>query len=673
MTIETDGRRWVLRSGGAAYAFGVEPGGLLVHAYWGAALPNLDDYPVPARAAFAVLEDVVQNTPQEITTGEAGDSNERTLDAVAADGSLRGFVLRFARANTTEAGVAIDLVDAAQGVTVTVRYDTLDEFGLFARSVSIRNDSQQVVKLGRVFSATLPLPSLGDFALTSLDGRWADEFQKQRQPIAFGTFSRESRRLTTSHRSMPFFAVDRNGTPYAAGEEHGEVWFGALQWSGNWRLIAERTRGDRTIIHLGLNDHDFAWDLAPGETFDAPRVIFGYTAGGFGAMSRAFHDLVRREIAPRPDFLPPVVYNSWCATMWDVTEQGQIQLARKAADMGAEVFVVDDGWFAGRNGDDAGLGDWWPDKVKFPNGLNPLIAEVNGLGMKFGLWIEPEMVSPDSDLYRAHPDWAIHFPQRDRTLSRNECILNFGRVDVQDHIIHAIDELLSGSPIAFVKWDMNRNVSEPGWAGHHRDARELWVRYVQGLYRVWGELRRRHPDVIWEGCSGGGGRVDLGMAALTDQTWVSDNTTPPARLEIQEGYSLLFPASTMANWVTDRVKGDFADHDNGDYTLEYRFHAAMAGALGVGGNLATWSERKSGGGSAPYRDVQAVAAADRIRRSVQAGVTSRRCAQRLHVRRQGQVGGRPVRVPQACCENAGKADHPPGRPRARCDLCDRRE
>jgi alpha-galactosidase len=207
---------------------------------------------------------------------------------------------------------------------------------------------------------------------------------------------------------------------------------------------------------------------------------------------------------------------------------------------------------------------------------------VHQRGMKFGLWIEPEMVNPDSDLYRAHADWIIHFPERERTLSRNQSMLNLGRADVQDYLIGIFDRLLSETPIDFIKWDMNRNVSEPGWPLHDRDAREIWVRYVWGLYRAWGELRRRHPEVIWENCSGGGGRVDLGMMTLTEQSWTSDNTLPPARLEIQEGYSLLFPAASMAAWVTDEHRDAFS--------LDLRFHASMAGALGVGGNLIKWSE-----------------------------------------------------------------------------------
>jgi alpha-galactosidase len=243
---------------------------------------------------------------------------------------------------------------------------------------------------------------------------------------------------------------------------------------------------------------------------------------------------------------------------------------------------MDDGWFHGRNDDHAGLGDWWPDEKKFPNGLKPLIDKVNALGMEFGLWVEPEMVNPNSDLYRAHPDWVIHFPTRARTEGRNQLILNLARLDVQDYLINVLDRLLSENNITFIKWDMNRNVSEPGWPGAEGDPREIWVRYVQGVYRVWGALRERHPQVIFQSCSGGGGRADLGILHLADQIWVSDNTEATARLAIQEGFSQIFPASTMEAWVTDAMAGRIS--------LDFRFHASMCGSLGVGGHLLHWSE-----------------------------------------------------------------------------------
>ena len=267
--------------------------------------------------------------------------------------------------------------------------------------------------------------------------------------------------------------------------------------------------------------------------------------------------------------------------------------------MGVELFVMDDGWFHRRDIDNAGLGDWWPDEKKFPNGLQPLIKRVNELGMGFGLWLEPEMVNTDSELYRAHPDWIIHFPTRSRTEMRNQHILNLGRTDVQEYLINLLDKLLREHNIVFIKWDMNRNVSEPGWPEAPGDQRELWVRYVHGVYHVWKTLAQRHPQILWQSCSGGGGRVDLGMLQMVDQYWVSDNTEATARLGIQEGFSQAYPAITMESQVTHM--------GNPLLPLTFRFHVSMLGVLGMSVDLLEWSEEEMAVGAeqiALYKEIR---------------------------------------------------------------------
>ncbi len=567
---------WVLESGEAAYALAVREGHLL-QTYWGARLPHAGDYAaLPPTRNFSA-ESSLQREPLAVLTGEGGSFTERTLDLIGANG-IRGAQLRFESADVSSTSVAIHLRDAALAlrVTLTVRERANS---LFEQFLTLRNDGAERVHLERAFSGSFHLPARDAFTLNCLAGRWGDEFRIERHRMETGVLLRESRRIITSHSGVPYFAADEGH----ATEEAGAVWFGTLKWSGNWKLLAEKAMDGRHVIHLGLNDHDFGWDLDPGEDFATPAMIFGFTDGGHGAASRHFHDHVR-AVAPRPGYVPPVVYNSWYATHFDVDEASQTALADIAAKMGVELFVMDDGWFSGRVWDNAGLGDWWPDTTKFPNGLKPLADAVHNRGMRFGLWIEPEMVNPNSDLYRAHPDWILHHPGRERSLLRNQSILNLARTDVQNYLIAIFDKLLTGTPIDFVKWDMNRGVSEAGWRGAPRDPREVWVRYVQGLYRVWGELRRRHPAVIWENCAGGGGRVDMGMMELTEQSWTSDNTLPAARLQIQEGYSQLFPAATMAAWVTDGGKDV--------YPLAFRFHVSMAGALGIGGNLLEWSDEE---------------------------------------------------------------------------------
>ena len=355
-----------------------------------------------------------------------------------------------------------------------------EQHDLIERWVEIKNTGDTPLNLERVFTALWHLPWGGQYRLSYVYGRWFDEWQLHREPLQAGVKALESRRLTTSHQSNPWFAVDRG----SADERQGEVWFGVLAWSGNWKLLAEVTDVDLTRLAIGINDWDFTWRLQPGETFTTPASLAGYTQGGFGAASRTLHDYAR-SILPHGLKPHPVLYNSWEAVFFDVSEATQIAVAERAAQMGVELFVMDDGWFHRRDIDNAGLGDWWPDEKKFPNGLQPLIKRVNELGMGFGLWVEPEMVNTDSELYRAHPDWIIHFPTRSRTEMRNQHILNLGRADVQEYLIDLLDKLLGEHNIVFIKWDMNRNVSRAGLArGAGRPARAVGALRPRRLPRV---------------------------------------------------------------------------------------------------------------------------------------------------------------------------------------------
>ena len=579
---------WILETAHTGYALGLNQTGRLTHRYWGARLPFPDDYPAaPNPPGWASFNGADHLTPEEFPAYAGAKYGDPCLKVTFADG-VRDCVLVFEAAEVRNETLIIHLRDDHYPLKVSLHYIVHASADLIERRVSITHTGSAAdgdIRIERALSAVWHLPAHAPdehYRLTYLSGRWLDEFHIQREPLTPGVKLIESRRLTTSHHANPWVALDRGG----ADEDQGAVWFTALAWSGNWRIGAEVTDFGQTRLLSGVNDWDFAWKLTPGQTFDSPASFGGYTGDGFGAASRILHRYIREAVVPHRHALRQVLYNSWEATTFDVGAASQIRLAEIAALMGVELFVMDDGWFHGRNHDHAGLGDWWPDEQKFPEGLAPLIDRVNALGMDFGLWIEPEMVNPDSDLYRAHPDWVIHFPTRNRTEMRNQLILNLGRVDVQDALIARIDDLLNHNNIAFIKWDMNRNVSEPGWPdaapqGDHGDQRELWVRYVEGVYRVWGTLRERHPDVIWQSCSGGGGRADMGILRLADQIWTSDNTEATARLSIQEGFSLAYPAATMEAWVTD------AERDR--VPLAFRFHVSMCGVLGIGGNLPHWS------------------------------------------------------------------------------------
>jgi alpha-galactosidase len=577
MPIHSHNQGWVLETRTTAYAFGLNADGLLAHRYWGERLPYSGDYPpAPSPGGWASFNNPPQLTPEEYPGYGEMKFIEPCLKVTFHDG-VRDVVLKYAGEEVVGDRLHIQLQDDYYPLRVTLEYRVHEEYDLIERSVTLHNAGDQPVTLERVWSAQWHLPVGEDYRLTHLSGRWLDEMHIQREPLKPGVKVLESRRLTSSHHHNPWFAVDRG----AADEEAGEVWFGLLAWSGNWKIAAEVTDFASTRVNIGLNDWDFAWRLNGGETFSTPSSYAGYTRGGFGAASRSLHDFIRDEVLPHGDVPHKVLYNSWEATFFQVDAESQARYAEIAAGLGVELFVMDDGWFHGRNDDHAGLGDWWPDAEKFPDGLGPLIRRVNELGMDFGLWVEPEMVNPNSDLYRAHPDWVIHFPNRQRTTGRNQLILNLGRADVQEYLIEHLDRLLTDHNIAFIKWDMNRNVSEPGWPDAPGDPRELWVRYVQGVYRVWGTLRARHPHVIWQSCSGGGGRADVGILRLADQIWVSDNTHPTARLGIQEGFSQVFPANTMEAWVTDAEP---------EIPLDFRFHVSMCGSLGIGANITRWSE-----------------------------------------------------------------------------------
>jgi alpha-galactosidase len=589
---------WILETAHAAYAFGLTPRGVLAHAYWGARLPFAEDYPAVADGAnWASFTHGDHLTPEEYPAYAGAKYIEPCLKATQPDG-VRDTVLQFVAAEVTAGDtLRVTLRDAHYPLEVALCYRAHAAHDLIERWAEITNRGAAPVTLERAWSALWHLPWGGDYRLSHLTGRWLDEWRLQREALQPGVKVKESRRITTSHHAKPWFAVDRGG----ADEVQGEVWFGVLAWSGNWKLAAEMTDFRSTRIGLGVNDWDFAWRLEPGATFTTPASLAGYTTGGFGAAARILHDHVRDDLLPHGKQLHPVLYNSWEAVFFDVNEAAQIAVAEVAAQMGVELFVMDDGWFHRRDIDNAGLGDWWPDARKFPNGIQPLIERVNALGMDFGLWLEPEMVNPDSDLYRAHPDWAIHFPTRQPTLLRDQLILNLGRTDVQEYLIDVLDRLLSTHNIRFIKWDMNRNVSEPGWPGAPGDARELWVRYVQGLYRVWGTLKQRHPQILWQSCSGGGGRVDFGMLHLVDQFWVSDNTEAVARLGIQEGFAQVMPAITMESQVTHMGQAPAP--------LAFRFHVSMLGVLGISDDLLKWSAEERALGAeliALYKEIRPI-------------------------------------------------------------------
>jgi alpha-galactosidase len=581
-----------LDGGNSTYAFGVNERGDLQPLYWGGRLGAHDSIP-PAHSfpEMASFDSPATTTPQEYAGWGAGLFTEPALKVSFADGN-RDLVLHFFKiASSSSNSAEIVLKDISREIYVTLAYSMDSESGILARSASIENREKQPVLIEQAAFAQWTLPP-AHYTLSYLTGRWAGEWTLNQEPIQGGARVLESRRGSTGHQANPWFAISREGgrdTATAADEEHGEVWFGALAWSGSWRMTVEHTQLDALRVTGGFNPFDFGYKLKPGEHLDTPIFYAGYSAHGLGGASRLLHHFELAHILPQaPDPKPrPVIYNSWEATEFKVDEAGQMALAEKAASIGVDRFVMDDGWFGKRNTDHAGLGDWYVNPEKFPHGLKPLIDKVHSLGMDFGLWVEPEMVNPDSDLYRKHPDWVLNFSGRPRSESRNQVVLSLARPDVRDYIEGFLDKLLTDNDIAFLKWDYNRNWSEPGWEQVPADEQKrVYVEFVRNLYSILANLRKKHPKVEIESCSGGGGRVDLGILHYTDEVWPSDNTDPFDRILMQDGFTYAYTPQIMMAWVTDSPHWL-----NGRSTsLAYRMLSSMQGSLGIGANLNHWGD-----------------------------------------------------------------------------------
>jgi alpha-galactosidase len=648
---------WLVEMRSTSYAFALaDEGAALVHLHWGVTLP---------RRVLAGLADrgqqerrdrrLARAEPDEYVPWGGPRYDEPSLKVDFADGT-RGIEWRFAGQRVTRSGpvstLEIDLVDIAYPLGATLHYRAYDGFDVLERWATLRHRGQGApIVVRQAHSANWWLPDRRDWRLRYLHGGWGAETQPAAVKLTPGKVVLESRRGVTSHQLNPWFTLDPGGT---ATEESGEVWSGALAWSGSWKLVFETTPAGQVHACGGLNDFDWSQLLAPGLELVLPQFAALYTTGGFGAASREWHAWQRahvlgqgdRTVTAAPRWSPPVtdrpvtgravtgraerggepplrpvLYNSWEATSFKVSEEGQVRLAELAAPLGVECFVVDDGWFVGRNDDHAGLGDWVPDPAKFPRGLGPLIDRVNGLGMRFGLWMEPEMVNPDSDLYRAHPDWVYHFANRTRSEHRNQLVLNLARPDVAEWVFTTLDGILARNHIEFVKWDMNRPFSEPGWpADEEGNPERVWVEHVRSLYAILDALRAAHPGVDFESCCGGGGRVDLGILRRVDQVWTSDNTDAWDRVLIQEGFTQAYTPQAMMAWVTDSP--NFLTGRR--LPLSFRFHVAMAGSLGLGGNLSHWSDAELAEAAelvAAYKDIRPVVQRGRLFRiaSVQDG------------------------------------------------------
>ena len=450
--------------------------------------------------------------------------------------------------------------DRTTGAELTLHYVVFEHHPAVVRYVTLKNASERPLDIEKLYSASVQLTTM-DFDFVHLYGRWGADRNLTRSPLAHGHQSLSSTRGSSSHYHNPFAALVRHG----ATENTGEVYGFNLVYSGSFDITADTDYYETVRVNMGINPDGFLWHLEPGETFDTPEAVLVFSEEGLGGMSRAFHRLYLEHLI-RGKYRTekrPLLINSWEAAFFDFDTDKLVSFAERAREIGIDMLVMDDGWFGHRNNDTCSLGDWWVNEDKLEGGLGSLIERVNALSLKFGIWYEPEMISPDSDLFRAHPDWCLHVPNRPNSIARHQYVIDMSREDVRENIWAQINAVLSKYKIDYVKWDFNRNLSEAGSALLSAPrGEEIFHRFVLGTYEIMGRLTETYPDLLLENCSGGGGRFDPGMLYFSPQIWASDNTDALERIAIQFGTSLCYPASTMGAHVSMSRRTGFETKGN---------------------------------------------------------------------------------------------------------------
>ncbi len=458
-------------------------------------------------------------------------------------------------------------------VSLILNYTVFEECDVICRNAELKNDNAAPLYIRKLMSLMLDLPE-ADYDMLTLDGDWGKEAHQHRRFLECGVLVNESTVGASSNKHNPAFALLEKG----ADESRGRVYGFNLIYSGNHYSAVERSSFDTARIMTGISPHCFLWKLSGGESFVTPQAVMTYSHTGLNGMMANMHDFVNSHIVrgEHSHADRPIVLNNWEATFFNFNRSKILALARSAKKLGIEMFVLDDGWFGKRNSDTAGLGDWVENRRKLPGGIRYIANKVNKMGMKFGLWFEPECVNPDSDLYRAHPDWAISISGRELTLGRNQLVLDLTRKEVREYIIDSVDRVLSNANIEYVKWDYNRHISDM-YSSTLKQQGEFFHRYILGLYEVLEEIFfKRHPKILFESCSSGGNRFDLGMLCYSPQIWTSDNTDPIERLDIQGGIYNFYPQSTVSAHVS------MAPHAQTlrDTPIQTRFNVAAFGVLG---------------------------------------------------------------------------------------------
>lgn len=468
----------------------------------------------------------------------------------------------------------LDVADPVLGLEATLFYSVFEKEDVITRSITVKNSSGETIYLTKIMSLSLDMDQ-EDYRMLTLHGSWARERQMDFRSIGYGKQNVGSTRGESSHQEHPFVAL----VSEKATQESGCVYGFHFVYSGNFLAQVEKSQFDSLRVQMGIHPDNFCYQLCPGDSFVAPEVVMTYSANGLGQMSRNLHDLYREHLIRSPYRTKerPVLINNWEATYFNFDTEKLLSIAREAKKAGIEMLVMDDGWFGYRNDDNTSLGDWTVNENKLQGGIKYLIDEVNKIGLKFGIWFEPEMISPDSNLYREHPDWAIAIEGRVPCRSRNQYVLDLSRREVVDYVYESIANVLRSANIEYVKWDMNRQLTDLGSAYLGKENQgELCHRYVLAVYELQERLLAEFPNLLLENCSGGGARFDPGMLYYSPQIWCSDDTDAIERLSIQEGTSLIYPLSTMGAHVSD-----CPNHTVGRVTpFATRGDVALAGTFG---------------------------------------------------------------------------------------------
>lgn len=579
----------------STYAIGIREG-YLIHLYYGKKIPDDNLLDLPFRGYFATISPKnvhvddykfsLDVQPMEYSCNGSGDyrlaalsikdsmgrttTDIRYLDHKIYDGKpkLKGLPATYCNDDSEAQTLELITIDKFTGAKVTLYYTAFANYSVVTESVKVENTGKETFEIEKVASCCVNFPSM-DYNMINLSGVWSRERRVITRHLAHGIQSVASKRGSSSHNHNPFVAlVDDKG-----GEDFGDAFGFNLVYSGNFSADIETDYLDCTRLVMGINPIDFTWVVEPGDEFQSPEVVMVYSDSGMGKMSRTFHDLYNNNLirGEWKNKKRPLLINSWEGSGFDFDRETLVRYAKEAKKLGIELLVMDDGWFGHRDSDNSSLGDWFVNESKLKGGLTKLIERVNAEGVQFGIWYEPEMISEDSELYKAHPDWCVHVEGREQSPARQQYVIDMTRQDVRDCIFNQMYDVLSKNNIAYLKWDYNRAITEPASVMlDARHSKEFFHRFILGTYELMDRITSAFPHILFESCAGGGGRFDAGMLYYMPQAWASDNTDPIERLTIQFGTTMCYPASSMGAHVSacDRTG------------IETKAAVAMAGTFG---------------------------------------------------------------------------------------------